>query len=193
MAEVPREGAPIDAAAAAGVHYVDPRVRRLAEARWRLTAGGSHAKWLALGKGNPEALIWEGRDWLRAAVAGGLLPPYRDPHEAPGGGLTPAPQVRATRYEVSLLPEDDINYRLFRVLVEERDGYGWTVHDGHACLSAAGVWDGVGVSVYGNDEAWIAAHRFDLDTALRLAREAAPGVTVNGVTAAEALRRRQAA
>lgn len=84
MPEVPREGAPIDADAAAGVHYVDPRVRRLAEARWRLSTGGTHADWLALGKDNPEALIREGRDWLRAAVAAGLLPPYRDPHGAAG-------------------------------------------------------------------------------------------------------------
>lgn len=131
---------------------------------------------------------------VEIGVPRALLPDLRSALEAvdvPAGES--APRVRATRFEVSLLPEDDVNYRSFRVLVEERDGYGWTVHDGHACLSAAGVWDGVGISVYGNDEAWIVAHRFDRETALRLAREAAPGVTVNGVTAAEVLRRREAA
>lgn len=59
--------------AAARVHYVDPRVRQLAEARWRLTTGGTHMEWLALGKDNPEALIEEARDWMRAAVAAGIL------------------------------------------------------------------------------------------------------------------------
>ena len=62
--------------AAEGIHYVDPRVRQLAEARWRLLTGGTHMDWLYLGKDNPEALIQEGRDWVRAAVAAGILPPY---------------------------------------------------------------------------------------------------------------------
>jgi hypothetical protein len=65
----------LDPAAAAKVHYVDPRVRQLAEARWRLETGGTRAEWLALGKDNPEALIREARDWMRAAVGAGLLPP----------------------------------------------------------------------------------------------------------------------
>ncbi|WP_424891835.1 hypothetical protein [Streptomyces sp. XH2] len=57
------------------VHYTDPRVRQLAEARWRLQTGGTRSDWLSLGKNNPEALIEEARNWLRAAVALGLLPP----------------------------------------------------------------------------------------------------------------------
>lgn len=66
---------PLDPAAAAKVHYVDRRVRQLAEARWRLKTGGTRDEWLALGKDNPEALIREARDWMRAAVGAGLLPP----------------------------------------------------------------------------------------------------------------------
>jgi hypothetical protein len=66
---------PLNTEAAARVHYVDPRVRQLAEARWRLNTGGSRSAWLALGKDNPEALIKEGRDWIRAAVAAGIIPP----------------------------------------------------------------------------------------------------------------------
>lgn len=65
----------LDTEAAGRVHYVDPRVRQLAEARWRLTTGGSRMDWLALGKNNPEALIQEARDWMRAAVGAGILPP----------------------------------------------------------------------------------------------------------------------
>jgi hypothetical protein len=40
---------------------------------------------------------------------------------------------------------------------------------------------------------WLDAHRFDQDTAIRLAQEQAPLVSVNGITAAEALRRHLAA
>lgn len=61
--------------AAAHVHYTDPRVRLLAYARWHLATGGTHTAWLQLGKDNPEALIAEARDWIRAAVAAGILQP----------------------------------------------------------------------------------------------------------------------
>jgi hypothetical protein len=44
------------------------------------------------------------------------------------------------------------------------------------------------VKPHGRSAAWLAAHRFDLDTALRLAQAAAPTVTVNGRTAADAYR-----
>lgn len=65
--------------AAATVHYTDPRVRQLAEARWRLKTGGTRNDWLCLGKDNPEALIQEARDWVRAAVGAGILPPPERP------------------------------------------------------------------------------------------------------------------
>lgn len=67
--------AKLDTEAASTVHYTDPRVRQLAEARWRLSTGGSRDAWLALGKDNPDALIQEARDWMRAAVAARILPP----------------------------------------------------------------------------------------------------------------------
>lgn len=73
------EDSPLDRDAAQLVHYVDPRVRQLASARWRLKTGGSYALWLSLGKNNPAALIEEARDWIRAAVAIGLLPPPASP------------------------------------------------------------------------------------------------------------------
>ncbi len=71
----------LDTDAAARVHYVDPRVRLLAEARWRLETGGTRQDWLSLGKDNPAALIQEGRDWTRGAVAAGIIPP---PDPRPG-------------------------------------------------------------------------------------------------------------
>lgn len=71
----------IDARPALNVHYAtDPRIRHLAEAAWRLRTGGSRQDWLWLGKDNPEALISEAREWVRAAVAAGLMePPQDDP------------------------------------------------------------------------------------------------------------------
>jgi len=72
------EGPQIDRDAAERVHYTDPRVRLLASTRWRLATGYTHRSWLALGKDNPDALIREARDWLRAAVAAGLLPAQND-------------------------------------------------------------------------------------------------------------------
>lgn len=69
----------IDARPALNVHYAtDPRIRHLAEAAWRLRTGGSREEWLWLGKDNPEALISEAREWVRAAVAAGLMEPPRD-------------------------------------------------------------------------------------------------------------------
>lgn len=69
----------IDARPALNVHYAtDPRIRHLAEVVWRMRTGGSRQDWLWLGKDNPEALISEAREWVRAAVAAGLLEPPRD-------------------------------------------------------------------------------------------------------------------
>ncbi|WP_423833337.1 hypothetical protein [Streptomyces manipurensis] len=65
----------LDTAAAARVHYVDPRVRQLAFAAWHLKTGGTFTDWLRLGKNHPDTLIAEARDWMRAAVAAGIAPP----------------------------------------------------------------------------------------------------------------------
>ncbi|SFD13483.1 hypothetical protein [Streptomyces aidingensis] len=100
--------------------------------------------------------------------------------------------VRPTRYEVSLLPPGHDAYPHYRLWVEELDRYGWTVHDGHACLGAVDddgrLWWSIGTSVYGRDDAWTARYRHpDLDTALRLAVAAAPHLNVNVRTAAQVL------
>lgn len=102
------------------------------------------------------------------------------------------PAARVTRFEVSLLPEDDINYPFHTVAVEDRGNDRWAVVRHRQCLGADGEWSWESIPSEREDE-WLASHRFDLDAALDLAREAAPGVTVNGVTAAEVLRRREAA
>lgn len=94
----------------------------------------------------------------------------------------------ATQYTVSLLPETDINHLTYAITVDYR-GHGlWAVTRHRLCLGRGGDWDWEPIPSERDDE-WIAEHRFDLDTALRLAKEAAPGVVVNGRSAAEALAR----
>ena len=104
----------------------------------------------------------------------------------------PEPTVQATRYEVSLLPEGDVNRLLYTINVEYRGGDRWAVARGRQCMNAAGVWSWESVPSEREGE-WLAAHRFDLDTALRLAREEAPHVVVNGRTAVDAFHRTQPA
>lgn len=99
---------------------------------------------------------------------------------------TPKPTVKATHYEVSCLPEENVNARHFTLRVEYRGRDRWAVTDGHDCLSKDGTWSYESIPSNREDD-WLAAHRFDLDTALRLAKEAAPKVTVNGYTVADAL------
>lgn len=100
---------------------------------------------------------------------------------------TPQAVVQATEYTVSCIPEDNINSFSFGLTVRYRGGGRWAVQRGeHACLGADGTWAD-GVKPYDRGDDWLAAHRFDLDTALRLAKDAAPHVTVNGYTVADVL------
>ena len=106
-----------------------------------------------------------------------------------GQGLEP--QVRPTRYEVSVLPEDDINYPFYALGVEDRGNGRWAVVRHRQCLGVDGEWSWESIPSE-RDDGWLAALRFDLDTALDLARKAAPGVVVNGIAAVEVLRRSRA-
>ena len=101
---------------------------------------------------------------------------------------SPVPLVRATRFEVSLLPEDDEDYLLYVLTIEACGGDRWGVVRHQKCLGVDGEWSRKPALSEREDE-WISSHRFDQETALRLAQEAAPQVTVNGTTAVEALRR----
>ena len=104
---------------------------------------------------------------------------------------TPATSVRATRYEVSCIPEDNVNARHFTLKVEYRGRGLWAVTDGIDCLDRSGEWSYERIPSNREDE-WLATHRFDLDTALGLAKKAAPKMTVNGYTVAHVLARHEA-
>ncbi|MEO3978812.1 hypothetical protein [Streptomyces sp. CAU 1734] len=97
----------------------------------------------------------------------------------------PEPVVTVARYEVSLLPETDINRHVFTLRVEYRGHSRWAVTDGHRCLAADGTWSWESIPSERADD-WLDRHRHDLDTALDLAREYAPLIRVNGHTALDA-------
>lgn len=106
------------------------------------------------------------------------------------------PTVRATRYVVSVLPEDFHDAYNFDVVVEYRgpmevggDPDRWAVmsHIG-SCLSDDGTWD-YEPSPSNRTDGWKQRHRFPLEKALELAKQAAPDVVVNGMTPAQAYAR----
>ncbi|MFF7795604.1 hypothetical protein [Streptomyces sp. NPDC007991] len=107
--------------------------------------------------------------------------------EAP---TTPEPTVQATHYSVNCLPEDGIDSHVFEITVEYRGRNLWAVKRHSQVLGADGVWD-YEMRPSERDDDWLAGHRFDLDTALKLAKQQTPLVTVNGHTVSDALRMRK--
>nr|WP_266854099.1 hypothetical protein [Streptomyces sp. NBC_00340]MCX5137617.1 hypothetical protein [Streptomyces sp. NBC_00340] len=100
---------------------------------------------------------------------------------------TPEPFVDSSCYEVSLFPRDHDARRYFTITIEWRGENQWAVLDGHYCLGVDGEWEYEPLPS-AREEGWLETHRFDLDTAQRLARNAAPHLVVNGRTALDAYR-----
>ncbi|MEV6737922.1 hypothetical protein AB0N14_13705 [Streptomyces sp. NPDC051104] len=98
----------------------------------------------------------------------------------------PEPTVQATRYVVSCFQPDDHEGAVFNLAVEYRGRGLWAVIRMGSCLGADGTWSYESIPSERTDE-WLAEHRFDLETALKLAKEAAPHITVNGFTVADAI------
>lgn len=91
--------------------------------------------------------------------------------------------VEVSRYEVSVLPADDINRKYFTLFVKLTRRGTWVVTDGHGGYDRDGNW------TPGRDSG---IEYVDVKDAIGLARRLAPNVTVNGHTATEAYRRTQA-
>lgn len=114
----------------------------------------------------------------------------------------PEPTVMAVKYTVNCVPEDDLESHVWGLSVEYRGQGRWGVfRNAHLCLGADGTWswgynwrDGAHEPTteaewgdyHAGRDAWLAEHRFDEETALKLAQEHAPLVTVNGYTVADA-------
>jgi hypothetical protein len=101
--------------------------------------------------------------------------------------VTPDPTVRATRYEVSCLPEDHEAAPHFTITVEWRGNDQWAVTRYGDCFGTDGEWDYEPRPSSRTDE-WKNTHRFDLATALDLAKQQAQLITVRGKTAADLLK-----
>ena len=99
----------------------------------------------------------------------------------------PRSTVRATRYEVSCLPEAHPARRHFTLTVRYRGHDTWAVmRDDTLCLSASGDWHAESLPSDLTGE-WAAEHRFDLYTALAKAGTEAQRMVVNGLSVAEVI------
>ncbi|MEU9752192.1 hypothetical protein AB0D90_03520 [Streptomyces althioticus] len=108
------------------------------------------------------------------------------------------PVVTAGEIHVTLLPPGHIDYRLRLVRVVRIDPAApedrqWAVLAAvDQCLGRDGIWCD-DPKPRGRDEEWLAAHRFSVGEALRLAQDACASVTVSGVTTAQVVERDGAA
>jgi hypothetical protein len=96
--------------------------------------------------------------------------------------------VQTTEVEVSVLPEGDVNRPLFTLTLAYRGGDRWAVTRHGQCLGSDGDWD-YELRPSEREDEWLTSRRFDFQTALKLAVDAAPGIRCNGETAVEAWRR----
>lgn len=105
------------------------------------------------------------------------------------GQKIPEPTVSISRFSVSCLPAGHDLAPHFRLSVSERDTGKWAVTNlAGQCMSADGRWDDE-LCPSRRPDGWDTTHRFDLATALRLAKQAARGLTKDGLTVADALSR----
>ncbi len=88
---------------------------------------------------------------------------------------------QATKYTVCALPLDHREAGYFSITVEWRGDDLWAVCRYGECLDGDGNWSHE-PQVSSRTADWVATHRFDLTTALELAEQAAPHITVNGYT-----------
>jgi hypothetical protein len=100
--------------------------------------------------------------------------------------LTGAPVVyeQVTQYTVSPCPFDAPEAYRWRIAVVWRGRDRWAVTWGYETLNANGEWE-IDPGPMADDHSHLPRTRFDLDTALRLAREAAPKLVHGGRTWAE--------
>jgi hypothetical protein len=114
-------------------------------------------------------------------------------HQVPPHGV-PDPEVLPVRFVVSTIPEGHDDRYTYTINVQYRGEGLYSVGHGLAYADADGVWSYEPGRSSEDDERdddttldWVAAHRFDLTAALRLARRLAPSLTVRGRSAVDVL------
>jgi hypothetical protein len=143
-------------------------------------------------------------DWSRVAAAnryrsrlstaaGTPETPEMDEVHAMNSGEPAEVYTTPTTYDVSVIPagiRDDLSFygepEHWVIRVEWRGRGTWAVTHGGSCLGADGEWDWE-PRPSSREDGWLADHRFSLDGALDAAREHAPGIRVNGISALEVL------
>lgn len=134
----------------------------------------------------------ERRDWPAIEAELESLSAVRvyAPHEDPDMGLTASAaaldaldvHVRVTRFHVSCFPVDHEDHGSFNVMVEYRGRDLWAVVNGFGqCLNTDGEWDWE-MRPSEREDDWLASHRFTVRDAVRMARDVAPKLIVNGWT-----------
>ncbi|MFD9249600.1 hypothetical protein [Streptomyces bottropensis] len=83
--------------------------------------------------------------------------------------------ARPTRYTVNLVPEHADPGDIYAITVDYRGDQRWAVLRHSLCLSTDGRWDRER-NTSEREEEWLDTHRFDLQTALRLAEEQATDI-----------------
>lgn len=91
---------------------------------------------------------------------------------------------KITEYTVCVVPGETLEAHAYAITVAYTGGDRWAVRRHGRCLNTDSSWDWERKASERDDD-WLAAHRFDHDTALRVAAEHAPNVTINGVRAAD--------
>jgi hypothetical protein len=106
--------------------------------------------------------------------------------------------VRPTSYDVSVFPDEMasrpdacMDADTWKITVEARGLGTWGICFMGRCLGISGEWDREPIPSSRDDD-WLEDHRFPLAAALDLAREYAPKVKINGMTALEILERHRA-
>jgi hypothetical protein len=102
-------------------------------------------------------------------------------------GLFPdEPRIRETitRYELTMMPEDDINECAWYIAVELRAAGRYAVVRGKLCLTPGVGWHAESRDPDGD---CIRYHRYPVGEALALAREHLPFLRINGQTSMDVL------
>jgi hypothetical protein len=106
-----------------------------------------------------------------------------DRHAAADKGEQPTYE-QVTAYTITVAPPHSRDSYHWMIEVTWRGDEQWAVVWMGSTLSRDGTWDWE-PSPSNREDDYLERCRFDLDTALALARRAAPGLTVNGRTYAE--------
>jgi hypothetical protein len=107
-----------------------------------------------------------------APVDGGLVDAMFGPSDV---------YVQITEFDVSCFPLDHEERHHFNITVEYRGRGLWAIKHHAMCLGDDGEWD-YEPSPSNREDDWLETHRFTMQDAIRLAREAAPKLQVNGWT-----------